>query len=114
DYNYISSKSGTINKWSIVQTATGFYYMDVLNKSWMKFQGQIIGLGDTYGLNSFFRNNVDYSILKEDNPLLKTGVSSGYDPLNNDVFLTLHQGDKSFTLCFNEKRERFVSFHDYK
>lgn len=113
DYVYQSTLSGSINKWSIVATQTGFYYYDALNKEWMKYQGQIRGLGDVYGLSTFLRSANVYTDLKVDNPLIRQGVSTGYDPLNNDVFLTLHQGDKSFTLCWNEKTESFVSFHSY-
>lgn len=115
DYNYLTTKSGTLNKWSIISTNSGFYYYDVLNKSWNRFtQGQIQGLSDRYGFHSFFTNNVNYNEVKADNPITRKGISTGYNSITNDVFLTVLQGSNSFTICFNEMTDSFTSFYDYK
>ena len=113
DYNYLTTKSGTINKWSVISTNSGFYYYDALNKSWNRFSRGLEKLTDMYGLHTFFENNSDYDLIKVDNPLT-TGVSTGYYKVTHDVFLTLHQGNKSFTLAFNEMSNTFTSFYDYK
>lgn len=115
DYEYISTTSGTINKWSVYNSPTGFYFLDALNKSWNKYGGSgLVGLTDKGGLHAFFENNIDYTSLKEDNPLLKMGASGGYDFINNNAYLTVLQKNKSFTINFNEVSDSFESFHDYK
>lgn len=112
-YQYISTDSGTLNKWSVVSTSQGVYYYDLLNKSFMIFKGQINGLSDIKYLHSYFNTITEIDILKTDNPLIKQGISSGFDYINNDVFMTFHKNDKPFTISFNESRQQFISFYDY-
>jgi hypothetical protein len=114
EYKYISTESGTINKWSVVPTSTGIYYYDLLNKAFMMFKGQIGNISDIKGLHSYFISNTELNGLKTDNPLIKEGISSGYDLVNNDIFMTFHRKDKpSFTISYNEARNQFISFYDY-
>ena len=116
EYRYISTESGTINKWSVVPTSKGIYYYDLLNKSFMVFSGQIGSISDTKMMHSYFISNTELEGLKTDNPLIKQGISSGYDQINNDVFMTFHRtnGKTPFTISFNESRNQFISFYDYK
>ena len=113
EYKYISTESGTINKWSVVPTASGIYYYDLLNKSFMVFNGQIGSISDTKSMHSYFISNTELEGLKTDNPLIKQGISSGYDQINNDVFMTFHRNNKPFTISYNEARNQFISFYDY-
>lgn len=112
-YKYISTKSGTLNKWSVIPTSIGVYYYDLLNKSFMMFNGQIGNLSDIKGLHSYFIKNTELDSLKIDNPLIKQGISSGYDQINNDIFMTFHKNEDSFTISYNELRNQFISFYDY-
>lgn len=113
EYKYISTESGTINKWSVVPTSKGIYYYDLLNKSFMVFSGQIGSISDTKMMHSYFVSNTELEGLKIDNPLIKQGISSGYDQINNDVFMTFHRNNNPFTISFNESRNQFISFYDY-
>lgn len=125
-YKYISTTSGTLNKWSVINSPSGIYYFDLINKSYMSFKlnskssssgsnVQLEDLSDKYGMHTHFINNIDVNSLKIDNPLLLTGISSGYDYLNNDVFMTFNQNNKpSFTIGYNELKDKFISFYDYK
>lgn len=113
DYKYISTDSGTINKWSVVVSPQGIYYYDTLNRSFNKFEGNIKGLSDAKGLHTYFINNNVLNQLKIDNPLINQGISSGYDFINNDVFMSFHQEDESFTISYNEMKQNFISFYDY-
>jgi len=113
DYKYISTDSGTINKWSIVTSPRGIYYYDCLNRSFNTFQGNIKGVSDAKGLHTHFLNNSVLNQLKIDNPLIKQGISSGYDYINNEVFMSFHQENKSFTISYNEMKQNFISFYDY-
>jgi hypothetical protein len=113
-YKYISTDSGTLNKWSVITTPQSLYYYDTLNSSLMSFKGGLEDLTNSKGLHTFFINNTSSESLKIDNPLIKTGVSSGYDYNNNDMFMTFNQTGKTpFTLSFNETRGQFISYHDY-
>lgn len=118
DYKYISTKTGTLNKWSVISTTSGIYFFDTLKNSFNVFKGNILGLSDLKNMHPYFINNCDLNILRNDNPILKTGISCGYDIVNNDVLMTFHQGNNSFTISFNEKANQgqgaFVSFYDYK
>lgn len=115
DYKYLTTKSGSINKWSTISSNSGFYYYDALNKSWNRFNGKgIEGLSDSHGMHSFFVKNTIYDDISIDNPLLGTGVVGGYNPINNDIYLTVLQGTNPFTICFNEMSNSFTSFYDYK
>lgn len=114
DYNYLTTESGSINKWSIVSTKKGIYYYDILNKAVGRIPDYSkITLSDAKGMHSFFNENYDYDSLKIDNPILKSGAVFGFDNYNNDVYFTLHQGDKSFTWCFNEAKEDFIDLKTY-
>ena len=113
-HNYLSTTSGSINKWGITASPYGFYYYDGLNRTFNKSTGQGIEIiSAAKGLHSFFQGAVNYSDIKVDNPLLSKGVVVKYDPTNHDVFLTVHQTTDSFTLSFNEKSGTFTSFYDY-
>ncbi len=113
DYNYLTTESGTINKWSVFPSPEGFYYLDVMNKNFGKVQGGVYNLSDDNGFNAYFKNNINFDIIKDDNPLLKKGVTGIYDNVNQEALLTVLQGDKSFTMSFNEKLKSFTSFYDY-
>jgi len=114
EYKYLSTESGTLNKWSVVNSPSAFYYYDTLNNSINVFKGSVEGLSDSKGIHIWFSNNISLEELKINNPLIKKGVSSGYDYINNDMFMTFHQEDKeSFTISFNEAVNQFISFYDY-
>lgn len=112
-YKYISTTSGSLNKWGIISTPAGMYYYDVLNNTIMSFSGQIAKLSDIKGLHQFFTNEADITSLKVDNPVDSTGVTLGYDYINNMLYLTFKQTNKdTFTLSYSEMLGEFTSFHD--
>ena len=113
DYQYITTKSGCINKWGVVATQNGFYYVDLLNKAIVSYQGGIKGISDTEGFHQFFVNNLDYSELSKDNAVLNSGISVGYNSVNNDVYFTFLQSNTKMTICYNEATGSFTSFYDY-
>lgn len=113
DYNYLTTESGTINKWSVFPSPYGFYYLDAINKSFNRVQNGVSSLSDTAGFFSYFKNNINFDIIKNDNPLLKTGVTGIFDVANNDALLTVLQNNKSFTIAFSEKLKSFESFYDF-
>ena len=81
----------------------------------MMFNGQISNISDEKNMHSYFISNTELKGLKTDNPLIKQGISSGYDQINDDVFMTFHRTDNKvpFTISYNERRNQFISFYDY-
>ena len=113
-YKYISTDSGTLNKWSVVNGNQGIYYFDLLNKSLMLFSGNIVKLSDLKGMHQYLINNIDDDILKINNPLINQGISAGYDYINNEVFMTFKQSlYNPFTINYNENLGQFISLHDF-
>tara|TARA_R110000822_G_scaffold227017_1_gene359643 strand:+ start:14425 stop:18468 length:4044 start_codon:yes stop_codon:yes gene_type:complete len=113
DYDYITTKSGCINKWGAIATQNGFYYVDVLNKAIIQYSGGIKGISDQEGFHFEFNNAFDYNSLVADNPVLGTGISVGYNSVNNDVYFSFSQSTDSFTIAYNESTASFTSYYDY-
>jgi len=115
DYQYITNSSGAVNKWGVVKGKRGIYYYDLLNKGVGRIpDASSMLLSDLKGFHSWFNNNYDYNKLRTDNPLLGEGVVLGTDIYNNDVYITLLQGNKSFTRVFNEGVDYFIDQKTYK
>jgi hypothetical protein len=112
DYKYVTTDSGTLNKWSVIPTQHAIYYFDNINKSFNRFSNKLERLSEMHGLHSWFQNEVEYDTIKLDNPIIGTGAHVGYDLINNSIMLTLKQNN-SKTLIFNEATNSFVSFMDY-
>lgn len=108
-YQYLSTMTGTLNKWSVVNSPNAFYYYDTLNKTINLVNQE---LSDVKGMHSFLINNTNND-LTIDNPLIRKGVSSTYDYLNNEILFTFLQEDNDFTISYNELKQQFISFYDY-
>lgn len=92
DYEYLSTNSGSINKWGIVPTGLGIYYYDALRKGIGRVPDSMDTLlSDVKGQHSYFNDNYIYDSIKADNPLIGKGVVLGYDNFNKDVYITLLQ-----------------------
>ncbi len=113
DYNYLTTESGTINKWSVFPAPEGFYYLDAMNKNFGKVQGGVYNLSDDNGFNAYFKNNINFDLIKQDNPLIGKGVTGIYDVVNRQALLTVLQNNDNFTISFNEKLKSFESFYDF-
>ncbi len=128
DYAYLSTEYGTLNKWSLQSTDGGFYYFDLNKQSILRFdQNGLQNLSNAAGFHSFFQNNVNRSDLILDNPVNLSGVCSGYDAANGDMFMTFLQNEVAdsnplakgadtnnyFTICWNEETNSFTSFYGY-
>ena len=97
-YNYVTNNYGCKNKFSIVPTKTGVYFIDELNKTFSKFSKDGIVDVSSQGMASWFKNN-DIQDLK-----------SFYDSITHDIYLV----DSNTCLVFNEDLNRFSSFFDYE
>ena len=113
-YSYLTTTSGSLNRNGVISTPMGFYFVDILNSTILFSNGQgVVNLSDKEGFHSELINRMNYSELKEDNPVTGYGVSLAYNASTGDVFFSFTQSDDSFTLCYNEKVGAFVSYYDY-
>jgi len=103
-----------LNKWGVVTSENSFYFIDLINRGIMSFDGTSVKkLSDLQGFHHELLNRMNYDELKIDNGVLGTGVSLGYNPVNSDVYFSFLQSTDGFTLSFNEKVNSFVSYYDY-
>lgn len=111
NYGYISTSVGSINKWAIKATQSGVYFIDALNKTFNRFSNNgFEQLSLIASMFKFFRDNLDYNILKQDNPYTNSGITLGYNQNTYDVFISF---PNKFCLAFNEIIQGFTSFYDY-
>lgn len=116
DYKYLSTTTGCLNKWGIVSSESAFYFVDVINRGIMTFDGRAVGrISDLKGFHHEFLNKFNYEDIRNDNSVSGTGLSAGYNPVNSDVYFSFHQseGNDSFTIRFSEKTGEFMSYVDY-
>lgn len=106
---YISDKSGCINKWSIVETKNGIYFIDNITSSISLFNGNIRSLSDELGFKNWIGENNNTSIW---NPKTPTNFVGYWDRINDDVYF-INPSIKQNTICFNEMLGVFTSFYDY-
>lgn len=104
---YFTNKQGCINKWSIIETPYGLYFIDDLNYSINRLNGQSFdNLTDNLGFAQWAKDNIiPYKKWNINN----NGFRSYYDRILNDVYFTFN--DKS--LVYSEKLNQFMSFIDY-
>lgn len=105
---YYSDTVGCSNKWSVVQTPAGIYFMDSNEKSIYLFNGQLNNLSTTGGFNSWAKQNIPSANVKW-NPKDFGSFVAYYDKLNQDILFI--NGETS--LAFSEKFNCFTSFYDY-
>ena len=103
---YITEKAGCTNKWSILETTKGIYFIDSLNTSISRLGQGIESLSDNKGFRYWLSQN---NSIKEWNPKDFNNFITYYDKTNDDVYFT----NKETSLCYNELLEEFISFYDY-
>ena len=114
DYFYLSTTTGSINKWGIIPTNSGIYYIDAKSKVMNLVEGnQVLAPSETKGMHSFLYNNLDTKDLSIDNPIVDHGISAGVDYINGDIFMTVKKGEDQYTLGFNEKLKTYSSFYSF-
>lgn len=114
DYSYKSTTVGALSKWGVVTSENAFYFIDLINRGIMTFDGSRVGrLSDSKGFHHELLNRMVYNELNVNNAVLGTGVSAGYNPVNADVYFSFHQSSDSFTIGFNEKLGEFISYYEY-
>lgn len=104
---YISNTIGCSNKWSIVESPSGLYFIDNETNSLYLFNGQISSLSDKLGLRQWISDNnshIDWD------PVNYGNFRGFYDKNNNDVYFV----NKNWCLCYSELIGQFTSFLSYE
>lgn len=105
---YISNTIGCNNKWSVVTSPAGIYFIDNLTNSIYIFNGQqITSLSDTHGFRQWIGEN---NSLEPWNPQDFNNFISYYDKNNDDVYFV--NGNTS--LVYSELLGQFTSFMSYE
>lgn len=121
---YISTKTGTRNRWSVVDLDSNMMWFDTTNRKVMRYsqsEGLEI-LSDNKNMTSFFRNN--YLYIRDDD--FYTGVHGVVDKKDNRVYFTFSNnsdalpdsmvltGDnKGLTISYNLALGQFESLHTF-
>lgn len=105
---YYSDTVGCSNKWSIVQTPLGIYFMDSNEKSIYLFNGQLNNLSTVGGFNAWAKQNIPSTDV-EWAPNTFNSFVTYYDKLNQDVLFI----NGEIALAYSEKFNCFTSFYDY-
>lgn len=114
EYKYITTKSGSVNKWGVVSTEKALYYIDALNKSFCSISNEgLINISDSEGFHKEFQDIINQAFVDADNPIKKAGVSLGYDPITNDVYVSIFNETGCYTIAYNEGTKGFTSYYDY-
>lgn len=108
---YLSDTVGCSNKWSIVSTPSGVYFIDSHDKSIYLFNGQLQNLSVAGGFNTWSKTNIP--ALTDDNKWTPVNNFSNFvsyhDRINQEVMFI----NKDTALSFSEKMQAFTSFYDY-
>lgn len=105
---YISDTVGCSNKWSIVSTPVGIYFMDSNEKSIYLFNDKITNISGSMGFNTWCKQNIPTSSIKWTTEE-RNSFRSAYDRINQDVYFI----NKNSCLAFSEKVNAFTSFYGY-
>lgn len=111
-YKYVSTTKGSL-KWNCISTEVGIFFVDIFDKSINLLSDGIKDLTTENGFKKYGIDNIVYDDYKRDNPILKEGISIGYDNTRGDIYFTFAKDDNSFTLGYNISQNGFSSFYDY-
>lgn len=122
-YKMLSDTIGCQDKWSVLTTPSGIYFIDYLTQSIYLYTGEGLpqSLSDSKGLRFWVREN---STQKEWVPALRSnnGIKLFYDNKNQDVYFIpgvsgkTEEGNDDLSreaLCYSEQLQHFTSFLNY-
>ena len=104
---YISNTIGCTNKWSIVESPSGLYFIDNETNSIYLFNGEIKSISDSLGMRQWVNENNTHLNW---NPITYENFRGFYDKNNNDVYFV----NKDWCLCYSELIGQFTSFMSYE
>ena len=109
-YDYVTTKSGTLNSQSIVSTEAGIFYYDLLNYSINRLTKQNEEISLTKGLYNYVK---DFSLKYFNELNNKQLVSSFYNNDKEEIYFTFRTSEDKFTVTYNLLSDGFISFYDF-
>lgn len=110
-----SNTIGCQDKFSMVSTPMGIYFMDNNNHNLYKFDGQLNNIGLQLGALYWARENywdVTWRYPRQNNQY--NGIRLSYDPKHQDVYFTPGADyDDREALCYSEQLGQFTSMMSY-
>ena len=104
---YISDGMGCTNKWSIVTTPSGLYFIDSISGQLYNIGSQgVVSVSGSHGFTNTFKSNRD----KVWSPVSWDGPRLFYDNIHNDLYLVY----KNSCLVYSEILGQFTSFMSYE
>lgn len=94
-YQYISRKTGTKHKFSVVPGSTGVHHFDSNLMKWFLYSQGAQPLSDIKGLHSLFKT-FDGNLLGNDRILTGRGIHGIYDRVRNKVYMTFLDAKKDY------------------
>lgn len=104
---YLSDTIGCSNKWSIVNTPSGIYFMDSNSKGIYLFNGELSNVTLKGGFDTWSKNIPSQDI--KWGPSDFNSFVGYYDRKNQDILFI----NKEYALAFSEKLGAFTSFYSY-
>lgn len=104
---YLSSVLGCDNKWSIIESSLGLYFIDTNTNGLFIINPQITPISDNKGFKQWFtsqNNNASW------NPVTQKAFRLFYDNAHNDLYIT----NKETCLVYSEYLQEFTSFMSYE
>lgn len=112
----LSGNIGCTNKWSIIDTTLGVYFIDNNTDSIYLFNGQIGNLSKDKGLDWWIRKSYTNDIWK---PIYQEGglnnIRTFYDNKYGDIYFTPGpiSNEQPDALCYSEQLNQFTSLMSY-
>lgn len=104
---YVSNTIGCSNKWSIVESPSGLYFIDNETNSMYLFNGEVKSISDSLGMRQWVSENNTHINW---NPVTYENFRGFYDKNNNDVYFV----NNNWCLCYSELIGQFTSFMSYE
>lgn len=109
----ISSSIGCTNKWSIITTALGIYFIDSNTKNICLFNGNLSYLSSEKGM-SWWVKSINTDTIWSPRSKMINGIRSFYDSKRGDVYFTPGlSSNQEDALCYSENIGQFISFMSY-
>lgn len=104
---YVSNTIGCSNKWSIIESPSGLYFIDNETNSMYLFNGEVKSISDSLGMRQWVNENNTHINW---NPVTYENFRGFYDKNNNDVYFV----NNNWCLCYSELIGQFTSFMSYE
>lgn len=112
-------EQGIFGSWdpnSTINSPWGVFFVDYEAKEIYRYTGDSIETISSYGNRRFFKRFLrmcsPQSCRDEKTPR-GTGFVMGWDPRHDRLLFTKQDGEYSFTISYDPKAKRWISFHDY-